>query len=116
MGLFFFISGYWVLGSLAQGKKAFVTKRLVRHGVPVIVGVLVIMPLEMWVHFRFFFSNQPLDFLPYYYQVYLGIAPPAGLVKSVVFPEINLGHLWFIENLLVFSLGDGKLGCPVALV
>ena len=66
MGLYFFISGYFVPGSFdKQGSKQFVHKKLLRLGVPLLFmgGIICIL------------SGKP-----------------------------EIGHMWFVESLLVFCL------------
>lgn len=66
MGLYFFISGYFVPRSYdKQGAKQFVQKKLLRLGVPLIA---------------------------------------IGLLLSILSGKFEVGHLWFVESLLVFCL------------
>ena len=66
MGLYFFISGYFVPRSLdKQGTKQFVQKKLIRLGIPL------------------FFM---------------------GAIISVLTGKPEIGHMWFVESLLVFCL------------
>jgi surface polysaccharide O-acyltransferase-like enzyme len=66
MGLYFFISGYFVPRSFdMQGAKLFVQKKLLRLGVPLLV---------------------------------------MGAILSALSGKIVIGHMWFVESLLVFCL------------
>ena len=66
MGLFFFIAGFFVPGSFdRQGVKTFCGKKIVRHGVPLVVF---------------------------------------GTILSLVSGHLEVGHLWFLEILLVLCL------------
>jgi peptidoglycan/LPS O-acetylase OafA/YrhL len=50
-------------------------------------------------------GNEPLNFSQYYNIIYLGLASkPVWFQSTVGWPELNFGHLWFIEHLLVYSL------------
>lgn len=76
MGLYFFISGYFVPRSYdKQGAKTFIGKKLMRLGIPLIIV--------------------------------------AGIL-SLLTGQKEVGHLWFVESLLVFCLVyvvGRKLGC-----
>ena len=66
MGLYFFISGYFVPGSFdKQGSKQFVHKKLLRLGVPLLF---------------------------------------MGGIISILSGKPEIGHMWFVESLLVFCL------------
>ena len=66
MGLYFFISGYFVPRSFdKQGSKQFVHKKLLRLGVPLLF---------------------------------------MGGIISILSGKPEIGHMWFVESLLVFSL------------
>jgi len=66
MGLYFFISGYFVPGSFdKQGSKQFIQKKLVRLGIPLLF---------------------------------------MGAIISILTGKLEIGHMWFVESLLVFCL------------
>ena len=66
MGLYFFISGYFVPKSFdKQGSKQFVHKKLLRLGVPLLF---------------------------------------MGGIISILTGKLEIGHMWFVESLLVFCL------------
>lgn len=66
MGLYFFISGYFVPGSFdKQGSKQFIRKKLLRLGVPLLF---------------------------------------MGAIIGVLTGKPEIGHMWFVESLLVFCL------------
>jgi peptidoglycan/LPS O-acetylase OafA/YrhL len=66
MGLYFFISGYFVPRSFdKQGFKQFIQKKLLRLGIPLLF---------------------------------------MGAIISVLTGKLEIGHMWFIESLLVFCL------------
>lgn len=87
MGLYFFISGYFMVFSLHRKTNTqFVKDRLVRLGIPLAV-------------FTFFI------FLPFNYS---GAAPGTGVVEFFLDtyfnrPPIATGHLWFVASLLLYS-------------
>ena len=77
MSLFFMISGYFAAMSCeAKGPKAFMSSRLLRLGIPVLVFGLIMLPLQIFV----FDPGAP-------------------------WPGFDVGHLWFLDHLLIFSGG-----------
>ncbi|MCX6094427.1 MAG: acyltransferase family protein [Candidatus Bipolaricaulota bacterium] len=79
MSLFFLISGFFSAASYdAKGGRAFVRSRLLRLGLPVLVWALLMIPLQIFV-----------------------FGAPGGGAKAW---PIDVGHLWFLEHLLLFSL------------
>jgi surface polysaccharide O-acyltransferase-like enzyme len=105
MPLLFTISGMGVWYSLrSRGATAFARERLRRLGIPLMVGLLTLVPLQVYLglrrtgdpsataHFypRFWDVRPSLD-LPFMLE-----AAPGGLFET--------GHLWFLVCLLGFSL------------
>jgi glucans biosynthesis protein C len=81
MSLFFMISGYFVVMAYdAKGPIAFVKSRALRLGIPVLVFGLLMIPVQMFMF------------------------KPAGQ-SGLVWPPFDVGHLWFLEHLLIFSAG-----------
>jgi fucose 4-O-acetylase-like acetyltransferase len=79
MSLFFMIAGYFTVMSCdTKGPRAFIKDRLLRLGLPVLVFGLIMIPMQLFV-----------------------FAPPEG--KSTSAWPIDVGHLWFLEHLLIFS-------------
>jgi glucans biosynthesis protein C len=86
MGLFFMISAYFLPGSYdRKGPAQFAQDRLIRLGVPTLVGVLGIIPV----------------------MVYLLGSPGVPFVDFFIgnLDELSLGWLWFLAMLLVFAVG-----------
>lgn len=87
MGLYFFISGYFMVFSLNRKTNAqFIKDRLVRLGIPLLVFTLLV-------------------FLPFNYA---NAGPSTGLLAFFVDtylhkPPIATGHLWFVATLLAYS-------------
>ncbi len=78
MSLFFMISGYLMVAAYDRnGPRVFVRSRLVRLGVPPLVFAAVMLPLRV-----------------YLFQEHI-----ASWVDL-----LNVGHLWYVEHLLLFSL------------
>jgi glucan biosynthesis protein C len=81
MSLFFMVSGYFTVMSFrAKGGNAFLKDRCLRLGIPTLVFGLIMIPLQLFVF------------------------APADGPKPSIFP-IDVGHLWFLEHLLIFSAG-----------
>ncbi len=82
MSLFFLISGYFTARSYdAKGGWPFVKGRLLRLGLPVLVFALLMIPLQLFVF------------------------PAPGMDKPGAAWPIDVGYMWYIEHLLLFSLG-----------
>ncbi len=80
MSLFFMISGYFMVMSVdALGAQAFLKGRLQRLGVPLLVWALLATLVKM----------------------FLLRAPGTSLIAAAW--PIEVGHLWFVEHLLLFS-------------
>jgi surface polysaccharide O-acyltransferase-like enzyme len=79
MSLFFMISGYLLVGAYDRGgPRAFVLGRLRRLGIPVLVFAVLMLLARIFV-----FGEK------------------IGSWREV----FNAGHLWYVEHLLLFSLG-----------
>lgn len=103
MGLFFFISAYFVPGSYERkGWAAFLKDKILRFGVPVAIFALLVNPVLMYVSYSNF-RGGTLPFLTYWRQIYFGMGPRPADLTGPVWPELNFGHLWFVEHLLVYA-------------
>lgn len=104
MGLFFFLSAYFVPGSYdRKGGASFLKDRLMRLGIPLVFFLLVVIPALMYVSFIHVRGGN-LSYPEYLTQIYFGGGPkPAGWTGPT-WPELNFGHTWFIEHLLVYGL------------
>jgi glucan biosynthesis protein C len=93
MGLFLFISAYFVPGSYdRKGAGKFLKDRLIRLGIPVALYSWVIRPLLAYLDPVRFPDGRP-PFWSFITEKYL--------VEEAIF---GAGPLWFIEVLLIFSL------------
>lgn len=90
MSALFFVAGYFAPDSYDhRGARGFVSGRLVRLGVPLVIGMLVVEPI----------ARIGLFLMP---SQQTGITTP---LSWAAYPEmIGLGPLWFVAMLLVFSL------------
>lgn len=110
MSLFFLISGYFMPSAFDhKGSRRFLTERFRRFGLPLLVFFLLIIPLEHYAYFLNFRPYEPLAFADYYRDYYFGLGPKPADWSGPAWPEMNFGHLWFIEHLLVFALGYALL-------
>lgn len=105
VGLFFLISGYFLTGSYdRKGSRDFIKDKLIRYGIPLLFVFIIIQPIEMFFHYNLYSGNPQTDFWSYYKNIYFGIGgKPTGFIESIGWPELNFGHLWFVEHLLVYS-------------
>lgn len=87
MGLYFFISGYFMLFSLnRKSKKEFIQDRLVRLGIP-----LIFFTFFIFLPFNYFSSQQNKGVFNFFIDSYFNK------------PPIATGHLWFVASLLLYS-------------
>lgn len=106
MSLFFMISGYFMPSSFdRKGARGFLTDRFRRFGIPLLVFFFLIIPIEHYAYFLHFRPYGPISFTDYYQHYYFGAGPKPADWSGPAWPEMNFGHLWFIEHLLVFALG-----------
>lgn len=88
MGLFFFLSGYFTPASFnRKGAISFLKDRLIRLGVPLLAYIFILGP---YVQYIVNFKNH--DSFAEFYRI-----------EIVSFTSINIGPLWYVEALLIFS-------------
>ncbi|WP_409292945.1 acyltransferase family protein [Peribacillus sp. SCS-37] len=105
MSLFFLVSAYFLPGSFRKkGVKPFLLDRFIRLGIPLLFGFLVIMPLLMYFYYLNFRDYESISFFHYYYSVYFGLGGKPEKWSGPVFPDMQFGHLWFVEHLLVYAI------------
>jgi glucan biosynthesis protein C len=104
MSLFFLISGYLMVMSYDRSQPAaFVKGRLLRLGIPLLAFFLLVIPVQQYLcHWRAGHLGV-MSFGRYYVDCYLGQGPPLADWKGR-WPEMNFGHLWYVEHLLIVSL------------
>jgi len=87
MGLFFFISGYFLPAACdRKGVKRMLQERFRRLGIPLLFFALVVFPPVLYL-----LARPPISFPAFWVQVY---------VKQ---REIEWAHLWFLMHLLVYT-------------
>lgn len=88
MGFFFLISGYFTEASFERkGPAAFLTSRLVRLGIPLVVFAGILFPITVYA-----FGAQAKSFPAFLIQDYFGRL------------DLEFGHLWFVAHLLLYSV------------
>ncbi|MDQ7908120.1 acyltransferase family protein [Phytohabitans sp. ZYX-F-186] len=105
MSLLFFVAGYLVPRSAdRRGAWGFARGRLRRLGIPFLVGAATIIPALMYVYYIRYRGYPPISFPRYYVEVFLGFGQRPADWSGPIWPDLQFGHLWFIQNLLVLSL------------
>jgi surface polysaccharide O-acyltransferase-like enzyme len=100
MPLFFMLSGFGTRYALQRRSgSAFVTERLLRLGVPLLVGAFVLSPFQVYSErvTTGAFTGSFAAFLPHYFEGWYSVTPGGN------FAWMGL-HLWFLLVLLLFSL------------
>ena len=88
MGFFFLLAGYFVEGSYnRRGPGAFVRSRLLRLGIPLVFVTLFVFGAAVYSD-----SETTASYLEFLFFEYIGHW------------RIEMGHLWFIAQLLLYSL------------
>ncbi|PMR59549.1 acyltransferase [Verrucosispora sp. ts21] len=104
MSLLFFVAAFFVPRATdRRGNWGFVRGRLKRLGIPFLVGSATIIPALMYVYYREYRGYPPISFPRYYLDVFLGFGPQPADWTGPIWPDLQFGHLWFIQNLLAFS-------------
>lgn len=88
MGMFFFISAFFILPSLnRKGSKKFITERIIRLGIPLVVYYFLIQALTIFIRNKHIRGVED-SFISY-------------LIDS---GNWGFGPMWFVEALLIFTL------------
>ena len=105
MSLFFVISFYFLPGSYdKKGFWKFHADRFLRLGVPLLFYVFAAAAPMMYYYFIHFRANAPVGFGAYFTDYFLGLAGKPAQWSGPSWPDINLGHLWFIEHLGLYGI------------
>lgn len=100
MPLFFVISGVGTYHALQRRSNgAFARERLLRLGVPLLLGIFLLSPHQVYVErlTKGQFAGSFMDFLPHYLDGFYFLSPTGN------FAWMGL-HLWYLLVLLLFSL------------
>ena len=99
MGLFFFISGYFLPASFDRhGARKFINDKLIRFGIPLIFAAFVMIPIIEYVKYLNYVNH--INFHDFYIREWLGYTPDIAAHHRT----FNFAHLWFIEHLLIYSI------------
>jgi glucans biosynthesis protein C len=107
MPLLFLISGMGVCYSLrSRSPTAFARERLRRLGIPLVVGLLTLVPLQVYLGLRR--AGDPSSYASFYARFW-DVRPSLSDFPFVVTAApgtgvFETGHLWFLVCLLAFSL------------
>ncbi|WP_018255641.1 acyltransferase family protein [Salinispora mooreana] len=104
MSLLFFVAAFLVPRAVDhKGSWGFMLGRLKRLGIPFLIGSATIIPILMYVYYREYRNYPPISFPRYYLHVFLGFGPQPADWTGPIWPDLQFGHLWFIQTLLAFS-------------
>ena len=105
MGLFFFLGGYFTPGAFdRKGPARFLSDRLLRLGVPLVLGTILVVPLAGWSHIALDPTLPPVSYWTYLTRDFFGYGPKPGYwPPSERWPAFNFGHLWFLQHLLIYA-------------
>jgi surface polysaccharide O-acyltransferase-like enzyme len=106
MPLLFLISGMGIWFSLrSRNAGVFARERLRRLGVPLLVGLLTLVPLQVYLGLRRAGdSSSYADFYARFWDVRPALEFPFVITAAPDGGEFEAGHLWFLVCLLGFSL------------
>ena len=107
MPLLFMVAGVGIWHSLsARSARVFVRERLQRLLVPLLVGILVVVPPQLY-YFLLASGRDPgsyWDVLHHFLDVRLTVGFPSFLTTAHADGLFELSHLWFLYYLLLYSL------------
>jgi glucan biosynthesis protein C len=105
MPLLFLISGMGIWYSLrSRSPAAFARERLRRLGVPLLVGLLTLVPLQVYLGLRH--AGDPSSYASFYARFW-DVRPALDfpfVLTAAPDGAFETGHLWFLVCLLAFSL------------
>jgi hypothetical protein len=107
MPLLFVISGMGIWYSLrSRTIRAFASERVRRLLIPLVFGVLVIVPPQIWTRLRTdpAYDESYWQFLPRFFDVRFDLASFPFVIRDDATGLFEPGHLWFVVVLFVFSL------------
>lgn len=100
MSIFFMIAGYFIPASFdRKGALQYTRDRFIRLGVPIVFFLLIVYAVMGYLLGVYYHHYEHIPFWQYYWQFYWGVGAGPGDG-----PQANLGPLWFISLLLVYSI------------
>jgi len=105
MSLFFFLSGYFISDSVRRkGIAHYARERILRLGIPILFGFLIVIPILMYFYYLNFRNYGNISYFKYFINVYFGQEAKPENWTGPSWPDMNFGHLWFLEHLLFYTL------------
>jgi len=105
MSLFFFISFYFLPAS--YDRKPFLKfhgDRFLRLCVPLVAYAAIISSAMMFAYFRVYRNYPAVSFFTYYADYFLGMGQRPADWSGPAWPDVNFGHLWFVEHLVLYGI------------
>jgi peptidoglycan/LPS O-acetylase OafA/YrhL len=110
MAILFYIAGYFVLPSIRKGMGRFLKGKLIRLGIPWLLGVLFAVPTIDYAFFRdqaIRAGADPVGFLEYWRLAILSIARlNVGFLNQDAFvlmkDQVYQRYMWFLSLLMLF--------------
>ncbi|CAM5618243.1 MULTISPECIES: acyltransferase family protein [Streptomyces] len=115
MPMLFLVAGLGSRYSIRRrGPARFTRERLLRLGVPLLFGTLVLCPLPQWLRLRAADAGYDEPYWRFWAR-FLTVRPDVADFPFVLDGEhFETGHLWFVVLLLTFSLLLAPVALPLA--
>lgn len=105
MSLFFVMSFYFMPASYdRKGFWRFHADRTLRLFVPLVAYVAFVASAMMYAYFSLSRGYGALSFPEYFRDYFIGLAPKPVDWTGPAWPDLNFGHLWFIQHLLAYGV------------
>ncbi|MEW1680852.1 acyltransferase [Streptomyces sp. NPDC093594] len=114
MPMLFLVAGLGARYSIRRrGAARFVRERLLRLGVPLVFGTVVLCPLPQWLRLRAADPGHDESYARFWGR-FLTVGPdPADFPFVLRGDHFETGHLWFVVLLLTFCLLLAPLAAPL---
>ncbi|MBX7165063.1 MAG: acyltransferase [Pirellulales bacterium] len=109
MAVLLTFSGYLLPTSFdRRGMRSYTVEKFIRLGIPLLLGGMVMLPLLQYYAFHMHWGYRGYaSFWDYYAQAWMGWGERPPNWNGPGWPDRNLGHLWYIEHLLFYSVCYG---------
>jgi len=105
MGALFLLAGAFTPASFdRKGAAAFLRDRAVRLGIPLVFGFLLLIPFQGWIYHLAYRPWPAAGYWDYFVHYYLGFGGKPPGWPGPRWPDLQFGHLWFVEHLLVYAV------------
>ncbi len=106
MAILFYIAGYFAVPSIRKGAKRFLKSKIIRLGIPWLLGILVVIPVLDYVFYRDLVTNG-IGFFEYWRLSLLSIGKfNLGFLNQSEFvfmiDQFYQRYMWYLSLLLVF--------------